>query len=230
MNVFSTLSHDAKRSRRSAALPGGPAPRRSPAFCVLTSAVCLLVAACSLPLPQAQADPTKFYVLSAPAHPAVAPAANAPALRLRPVELPTYLKSQEIVVRNGENEVEFREFARWGEPLDQGIARVLREELLNRGAASAVQSGVLRPSEMTDVKYALNVRVLAAEGDADGSVRFEAAWELYSTGDNPAAVARGDYYGKELRWTPRHEASLAAALSRAVDGLASDIAANLPKG
>jgi uncharacterized lipoprotein YmbA len=123
--------------------------------------------------------------------------------------------------------VEFREFARWGESLDIGIARVLREELLARGAANSVlTAGLHTPLEEKD--YALNVRVLACEGAANGGVIFRAVWEL-TKGGAKQPVASNDYHPADLRWDGKNEASLAAQLSRAVAGLAEEIAAALKK-
>src|SRR4051794_10789461 len=110
--------------------------------CFLIPSFCLLVASCSLP--QAQHDPTRFYVLSAMSASPAAPVANAPVVHLRQVELASYLRARPIVIRRSENEVEFREFARWGESLELGIARVLREELLACGAAGEVLTTALR--------------------------------------------------------------------------------------
>jgi uncharacterized protein len=200
-----------------------------PASGVLSAVACLFLGGCSLPLPQAQNDPTKFYVLSATTPAVAASGANAvPTVRLRPIELATYLQSRPMIVRRGENEIEFREFARWGEPLEQGIGRVLREELLARHAAAAVQVGAVRPSDVREVSFEISVRVLACEGSADGSVVFHAIWHVVSTSDGKI-VAEGDFRPADLRWTPRHEATLAATLSKAVAGLAGDIAAGMPK-
>ncbi|HVU35421.1 MAG TPA: PqiC family protein [Opitutaceae bacterium] len=187
------------------------------------------LAACSLPLPQAQSDPTKYFVLSTATTEASAPTAAAPVIRLRPVDLASYLRGRPMVVRRGENEIEFRDFARWGEPLEQGIARVLQQELLARGAASAVQVGSLRPTEVADARYELTVRVLACEGLANGGIAFHAVWELATSGDTPKVVGHGDYRAANVRWSSHNEASLAAALSRAVAGLAAEIASAVPK-
>ena len=99
-------------------------------------------------LPQAQSDPTRFYVLSTDAVPAP-PASNGngsahSVLYVREVELAGYLRSRPLIVRRGENEIEFREFALWGEPLDLGIARVLREELLASGVVKVVVTSPAR--------------------------------------------------------------------------------------
>lgn len=202
---------------------------RSKVAAGLLSGLCLiLVAGCSIPMPQAQSDPTKYYVLSVIA-PSAAPAetAKAPAVRLRPVELPSYLRGESLVVRRGSNQIEFREFARWGEPLEQGIARVLREELLARRAAASVAAGV-RPSAAGDVQDNITVRVLACEGNADGTINFAAAWEIEPTAAHGATV-HGEYHAEGLKWAPHDDATLAAALSHAVAGLAGEIAGGLAK-
>lgn len=182
---------------------------------------------CSLPLPQAQSDPTRFYVLSTPAVAGVV-VAKAPAVHLRPVELASYIKSKPMIVRRGDNEIEFHEFARWGEPLELGIGRVLREELLARGAASAVLAGGLRAVGV-DYDYELTVRVLACEGGADGAIYFRAAWELSTVDAKPTVAAQGDFRPLDLRWDGKSEASLAATLSQAVAALSGEIAAGLAK-
>ena len=193
----------------------------------------MLVAGCSIPIPQAAADPTKFFVLSTAAVPPPARAAGTPAagaiVHLREVEIASYLRARPLVVRHGENQIEFREFARWGEPLEQGIARVLREELLASGAAAAVVAPGLRAARLAP-SGELSVRVLACEGAADGAVNFRATWELLAVGGaKPEIIARGDYRAPGLRWDEKSEAQLVARLSEAVAGLAAEISAALKK-
>ncbi|MSU66476.1 MAG: hypothetical protein EXS38_10315 [Opitutus sp.] len=178
-------------------------------------------------LPPAQPDPTRFYVLSARAA-AGQPVAGGAAIHLSQIEVASYLKARPLIVRRGDNEIEFREYARWGEALELGVARILREELLAQGVASAVLAPGLRAATLA-FDYELTVRVLACEGGADQSVRFRAAWELATTGAKAAVAAQGDYVAAGLRWDVKNEASLAAELSRAVTGLAGEIAAGVPK-
>ena len=208
--------------------------RLSPVCCLLSPVACLLLpllafTGCSSLLPQPHSDPTRFYVLGTEAtRSAVQP--DAPVVHLREVELASYLRTRPMIVRRGENEIEFREFALWGEPLEQGLARVLREELLARGAASAVlTSSIRRAQETESASRDLSVRVLACEGGAGGSVAFRAVWELKAAGAKAGPVAQGDYRATDLRWDGKSEASLAAQLSQAVAGLAGEIAAALVK-
>ena len=185
----------------------------------------LLFTACSFVQPQS--DPTRFYLLSAnPAAPAAMPAGKAPVVHLRQVELASYIKAKPVIVRRGDNEIEFREYARWGESLDLGIARVLREDLVARGAAGAVLAAGLRAADV-DFDRELTVRVLACEGGADGAVYFRAVWELATVGATPVVTAHGDFSPADLKWDAKNEATLAAQLSAAVAGLSREIAAAL---
>jgi uncharacterized lipoprotein YmbA len=168
-------------------------------------------------------DPTRFYVLTTSAAETLPPA-GAPVLQLRPIELAGYLRNPPLVVRRGDHEIEFREYARWGEPLEQGIGRVLREELRRRGAAATGGAGPGYPG----ADYTLAVRVLACEGTAAGAVEFRAVWELTPAGGKSGAPAGGDYRAAGLRWDGKTEAGLAAQLSDAVAGLAAEIAGKLP--
>ncbi len=198
--------------------------------CFLPAALALLLTAgCSL-VPEAKPDPTRFYVLSTPTGAGAPAAAGAPVVHLKSVELADYLRARPLIVRRGNNEIEFREFARWGEPLELGIGRVLREELLARGAASTVlATGMRREAGVAD--FQLTIRVLACEGAATGAVEFRAVWEITPGAGNADGkpVARGDFRAAELRWDGKSGASLAAQLSQAVGGLAAEIAGGLKK-
>jgi uncharacterized lipoprotein YmbA len=177
---------------------------------IILSGLALALAGCSL-LPEPKADPTKFYVLTTPATP-VAAARVTTVVQLRPVEVAGYLRSPALVVRRGENEIEFRDQARWGESLDLGIARVLKEELRARGIEAGTGPGS---------GGQLSVRVLACEGTASGGVNFRAAWELTDVGT--ASRRGGTFQAADLRWDGKSESTLAAQLSEAVAGLAAEI-------
>lgn len=191
-------------------------------------AALLLTASCSIPIPQAEGDPTRYYILSTNDVPAAKPVAGAPSVHLREVEVASYLTARPMIVRRGEHEIEFRDFARWGESLDVGIGRVLREELIARGAAATVLGRGLR-STGSEYDFELRVRVLACEGTAKGAVLFRAVWDLATTESVPEPIARGDYRAAGLRWDGESEATLAAQLSLAVAGLAEEIARSLKR-
>lgn len=55
--------------------------------------------------------------------------AHTPTIGVYEVKLPAYLSSPRMVTRVSDNEIQFSEFERWGEPMEEGIARVLRDNL-----------------------------------------------------------------------------------------------------
>jgi uncharacterized lipoprotein YmbA len=184
----------------------------------------LAATGCSL-LPEPKPDPTRYFVLASPE--AVPAEPGTAAVWLRPVEIASYLRSRPIVVRRGENEIAFRDLARWGEPLDLGVGRVLREELLARGVAAGV--GAAPRADVPPAEFVVAVRVLACEGTADGNVLFRAVWEISRGGAATGTVGGGEYRATGLRWDGKNEGSLVGRLSTAVGGLAAEIAAALPK-
>ena len=198
----------------------------SNSFSLISVLLLAVTSGCSL-LPEPQTDPTKYYVLSTSTAGMIGHN-SAPVVNLREVELASYLRGRPLIVRRGDNEIEFREFSRWGEPLELGIARVLRDELVARGAASAVRgAGGRREVSVND--FTVSVRLLSCEGAANGNVVFRAVWEVAPAAEKPGNVVRGDYRPADLRWDGKSEASLAAKLSEAVSGLAGEIATALTK-
>lgn len=193
-----------------------------------------VLAGCNLPT--AQPDPTRFYLLSAPgtapAAAAVADGARAATLGLCRIELPAYLRSPAVVLRPGGTEVVRVRDARWAEPLEQGIARLLRETLPTQPGVRAV---VAYPAPQAALpQYEVSVRVLACEGIAGPEgrrARFAAAWEIRATaaGAGAAPVATGVFESATAEWPEGDYAALTAKLGEAVAALGRELAAALPK-
>jgi len=75
-------------------------------------------------------DPTRHFRLSSLATGTTpAPQKETLAVVILPVNVPDYLKRSNIVLRKNQEELVFSEFDRWAEPVENGIARVLAENL-----------------------------------------------------------------------------------------------------
>jgi len=179
-----------------------------------------LFAGCNV-LPEAQPDTTRHYVLEARVDRTGELPIDASRIGLRPVEVPAYLRQKTIVVRSGENELSYARDARWAEPLEAGITRVLREHL----AAEAQVVSYPFPVQMAR-DYDLTVRVLNAEGRR-GGVQFVAVFELVRVGDEPEVVVRKEFRAAGSDWNGDY-GRLAAELSAAVAGLAQEILSAVP--
>lgn len=192
--------------------------RLSPAL--IAFAVAAILAGCNV-LPEARPENAHYFVLEAkPA--ATTPAADAAKIGLRPIEVASYLRGKAIATRVAENEVRYAHDAFWAEPLDAGIARVLRENLAARATVLPYPFPAQLPRD-----YDLTVRVLNAEGGSNG-VRFVAVIELLRVGDKPELVARREFTAPAAAWGSDY-GRLARGLSDAVAALADEVLASVPK-
>ncbi|MFT3867936.1 MAG: PqiC family protein [Nibricoccus sp.] len=192
-----------------------------------------LLAGCQV-LPEAKVDPTRNFVLSSPA--AAELVATKPVgkyqVGIRPIELAGYLHNRrDIAVRTGANEIRFEEYNRWAEPLETGIYRVLKQQLLSTEAVGGVANYPFAADLKRD--YDVAIRVLNCEGalSADGRniTRFNAAYDVIAAGAGGQVVVRRTFTAPEQGWNGKDFGALAGALSEAVARLSEDIAANLPK-
>jgi uncharacterized lipoprotein YmbA len=195
---------------------------------MLAAALGLLAAGCNLPLPPPQADPTRYFLLATTDLGAgEMPALAKPwALGVRTIAVPAYLQTRTLAIRARSNEIAFPDFARWAEPLDQGLTRVLAANLQSLRGVGRVSIQPFRADEPRD--WEITVSATACEGTTEGGVRFTARWRLAAPGSATAA-ASGTYEATGLKWDGHDHGQLAAKLSEAMAGLSRDLAAALPK-
>lgn len=99
---------------------------------------------------------------------------------VRQVELPTYLQDNRLVSRPDEGVIEFREADRWGEPLEEGIARVVG---LNLGKKLNTLSYSVYPHrKKVPCSYELSITILRFEKIGSSAILLEAICEIHSAG------------------------------------------------
>ena len=195
-------------------------------------ALALNLAGCSI-LPQPVADPTRYYLLGTPARSEAAVSAPKGTLHvgLRGLELPPYLRNNRtMVVRSGANEIRYEDYARWAEPLDQAVQRVIRDRLLARDAVASAEIAPYSPQIRRDIDVV--VRVLQCEGGQEGAgrktVQFSANYEILDQRKDGAVVLRKNFTAPAADWDGNDFGRLASLLGAAAAALGDDIAANLP--
>lgn len=204
-----------------------------PVAAVLAAAV--LVAGCNL-LPKPKPDPTRHFVLSGPAVDATnaAMAHGRLVVGLRTVQVAPYLDTKSMIVRRGENEILYRDYARWAEPLDSAINRMLVGQLYASGRVARVLPQPYPFDVERDVDVA--VTVLRCEGRlrADGTAVADlwCAVEIVRVGDREGGGAevllREAFVAPEIQWTEGDHAGLASALGVQIGRLAERIGEMLP--
>lgn len=189
--------------------------------------VALLLSGCQV-LPEAQPDPTRYFVLRAdtPAADVTAPREDGLAIGLNAIELPAYLRNnRSMIVARGGNELVFREYDRWAEPLEAGLSRVIRETLAATPGIAEVDTFPFTSDRPRDVD--VTIRVLHCEGAeaADGRrvARLEVVYEIAKAGVAGRRVVEGRFAATERQWNGEADA-LAAALGAAAVETANAIA------
>jgi uncharacterized lipoprotein YmbA len=188
------------------------------------------LAACNV-VPPAQDDPTQYFVLSDPAAPAAqASATGSLRIGLNEVRLESYLDRKDMVVRLGGNEVLFRDFRRWAEPLGSAIARVVRLRLLEAPGVGEVYTMPF-PADR-DRDYDVTIEVRRCEGLMDAPGKYVASLSativVSTAGPSPHVVARRNFTAPEAAWDGRDFDRLAALLSADVSALGQEVLGAIP--
>jgi len=147
----------------------------------LTVALLLAVGPLLLTACAGVADRTRYYVLSpTPAAPgSAAPAAvSSAAVGVGPVQIPRYLERLQIVTRGANDGVEIAADDRWAEPLENGIARVLADNLATQLGSERVTVFPWRGGVARVLDYQVAVMVLTFEGAPGREVTLDARWRL----------------------------------------------------
>lgn len=192
-------------------------------------------AGCSL-IPKPAPDPTRHYVLTGPTTTAVNDALPKGRLvvGLRAVQIAPYLDGKAMIVRRGDNEIDYRDYARWAEPVAVGIHRMLVARLYASDKIARVFPQPYPFDVNRDVDVA--VSVLRCEGrikpDGTAVVSFLCALEIVKVGEKSGGGAevlhREVYEAPEQPWVEGDYTALAADISQNVGKLADVILAKLP--
>jgi len=144
-----------------------------------------------------------------------------PVIGIGPVKIPEYLNRPQMVTRVSYSSLQFAEFARWAEPLDKNLMRVLADNL-----------SILVPSEHVlvfpwqqsmPVQYQITIEIIHLEKAPDEKIMLDACWIILGNGGDNLMMA------KRSRLTVPVESAgfegIASAESRAVEELSREIAA-----
>jgi hypothetical protein len=139
----------------------------------------------------ASSPETGLYLLAAVQQPA--PAQRFPAsVGVGPVTLPDYLDRLQMVTRSASDEIAVSDTQRWAEPLQDGLTRVLDENL---AALLGTQSIVRYPWPASLAPdYQVAVEVLRFEAGPDASLHLEARWWVHARASLTAVQPRASRF------------------------------------
>lgn len=196
----------------------------TPSAWVLAALAALATAACI----GGRASPgTQHHVLSPVIEVPSAGTANAETLRVvgvGPVSLPAYLDRPQMVMRPTPDRIEISEFDQWGEPLRDGVTRVVAVNLARLLPESLVVTFPWRSTEK--IRYQVILEVVQMDGPAGpagGNVALDARWRVIDPLGREVAV-------RVLRLSEPagpDAGATASAMSRTLGTLSRDIAREL---
>jgi uncharacterized lipoprotein YmbA len=137
----------------------------------------LFLGSCILPEPN-HIEPD-FYLLHLPRYDtnqSIQQGASSLSFYIREVELPQYLKSNRLTQKSSMEVVKFRDYKRWGEPLADGISRVLGGSLSHRLGTLEYSSFPNR--RRNNCQFEISLSVLAFEKTFSDQALLEANIEV----------------------------------------------------
>jgi uncharacterized protein len=186
----------------------------------------------------AVADPTQFYTLGHPpagradsrisASMAFTPPASTDrtemvSVGVGPVIMPGYLRRSQIVTRTGD-QLDVAMFHRWAEPLEDGIARVLADEISARVPTDRIVMFPWRGVVARAIQYQVVVVVMRLDGRRGGDITLDTRWRILGKDGAELAFRRSTM--SETAAGPGYQAMI-AAMTRALDALGQEIAAEI---
>jgi len=139
-----------------------------------------------------------------------------------PIEFPTYLDRPQLVTRSLQNELVISSNDRWGEPLQDNLARILKENLQRRLNGLRISSYPWQPANGNGLL--LNLIVNQFDGILGQQANVDIRWSLVDSGADQVLVQKHFISHPPIGNSP---AELVTGLSQAVDQLSDAISKEL---
>ena len=137
-----------------------------------------------------------------------------------PVKIPEYLDRPQMVTKDKEGILKFDEFDRWGESLDIGMARLIREDLTVMLPGAKLTLYPWNPS--IAVKYQVVLEVVQLDSELDKDMSFVVQWMVIDAQNSKTVIIKRSEFRQPI--IPQNYSGLAKTLSTACASLSSQIA------
>ena len=168
----------------------------------------------------------RFYSLSAVNETQVSKKINLPPdviIGIGPVKIPEYLDRPQIVTKSKDKMLQFAQFDRWGESLDLGLARLIREDLTVMLPGAKLTLYPWNPS--IAVKYQVVVEVIQLDSELDRDMFFVVQWTIIDVQNSKTILIKRSEFRTAI--VPRNYSGLVKTLSASCASLSSQIAETL---
>jgi len=141
-----------------------------------------------------------------------------------PVKIPEYLDRPQIVTQSDAKMLQFAQFDRWGESLDLGVARLIREDLTMRLPGAKWCLYPWNPA--IAVKYQVLVEIVQLDSNLDKDMDFVVQWTVLDVQNSKTVMIKRSEFHEPI--VPKSYSGLVTTLSKACASLSSQIAEAFP--
>jgi uncharacterized protein len=194
-------------------------------YCILRTFVSALISLLLISCAAVEPLPSFFLLSNASAGKTRSGHSGGTIVFVRRVDVPAYLATGRLVTIKGGIQVDYAATARWAEPLDQGVARAVAEDLNRNSRIRAY--GFSPGAHPADQKYDIWIRLERFEGTDDGEAVLRARWGV-STAGNSMPMAGRTVDIRRDGWKPGDYPGLVRLLSGAVAEMSREIARSIP--
>jgi len=165
----------------------------------------------------------RFYALAASSDLSVSKSINLPSdviIGVGPVTIPEYLDRPQIVTMTPSKMLQFAQFDRWGESLNLGLARIIREDLAGNLGKAKLTLYPWNPS--MEVKYQVLVEIVQFDSQIDGNMTFEVQWTIVDLQKSKVLMIKKSVFRQAIN--PQNYSGLVQTISKACALLSAQIA------
>ncbi len=164
-----------------------------------------------------KADPVKMYALG-PVDSSASVSGQGPSIYVERPNMPAYLDGKRLQYRTASGEVEALKYARWAEPLEEGIARCIAEHLIQSSGQHV--AGFYPWPDRSKESLDLYVQFYKLGAFENGEVRMAATWELKLGSKTQRA---GTFQAQGVTWERDNAESLVTAINSSLAQLAEAV-------
>ena len=146
---------------------------------------------------------------------------DTPAVAVGPVILPRVLDRPQMVIREGNSEIEIDEFHRWGSGLESEIVSALGQNLI--GLLGTHRVAIYPTTESVPVQYRVLADFRDFVADAGNEVLLSVQWMVEAERDGSALIVRESTIRKQAASSERSD--IVTAHNEALAELSREIAA-----
>ena len=204
---------------------------KSKTVSVIISITLILLGACVSVVPKStHVEPTNYLLTPVDSNLSTSDSdfLNGTSFYVRQVELASYLEGRGLVSRAESNKVEFSNLHRWGEPLDEGIARVVAKNLSIVLGTLNYSAYPHRKKPQGDLEIGLHIERF--EKIPGSKVTLVGTWQLFRNNRQVYTEALAEKINLPSSAADPDKTSQVAALSQTLRKVSERIAAGLVRG